>query len=626
MRLARVIAVVIGLIGAAGICTGGAMAQAGAATPVAQAAPNGAALFKEHCSMCHISGGAKGNAAPPIEVLAQKTQEEILRALESGAMVIYGNRMVEVERRAVAAYLSSNSSNSAALAMANLCAKKEPITSSGLQDPENWNGWGLDVVNSRYQAHTSISADNVAGLKLKWVFGIPDASTAYGQPTLVGGRVFFGSGDGTVYALNAESGCTIWTYRAETTVRTAITVAAAGKNRALAYFGDGEANLYAVDAENGKLVWKIKAGSHRSARITAAPQLYRGRLYVGIASNEELSGGDPDYPCCTFRGNVVAVDALAGKLIWRGYAIAEEPGPSKPGTSHAKFSPAGAAIWDAVTIDAKVGVLYVGTGDAYVDPAADGTDAVVAFDLATGKRLWVQQKTPNDVFNFGCLDPRHLNCPPQIGPDVDFGSSPILQDLGNGHRVLLAGQKTGVMYGLDPDNGGKELWQARVGQGSGLGGIEWGSATDGTNVYAANSDISTLTSPGATPPPPGGLAAIDIRTGKLAWKTMPPPPACKGQPGCSAGQLAAVTAVPGVVFSGSMDGHLRANSAKDGKILWDFDTLPDFPTVNGVKAHGGSMSGSGAVVSGKMVYVASGFTVTAGMPGNVVLAFELPPH
>jgi len=620
MRVARVAALLIGLMTAAGICALGAAAQVSARTE-----PDGAALFKEHCSMCHVSGGAKGSQAPAIEVLAQKTQEEILRALESGPMVIYGNRMSEADRRAIAAHLSSNTSNSAALTQANLCPKSEPISAAGLKDPRDWNGWGVDVVNSRYQAHTSIRADNVAGMKLKWAFGIPDASTAYGQPNVVAGRVFFGSGDGTVYALNAESGCTIWTYRADTTVRSAITVAAAGKNRYMAYFGDGEANLYAVDAQNGKLVWKVKIDSHRAARITAAPQLYRDRLYVGLASNEELSGGDPNYPCCTFRGSVVAVDALTGKLIWRGYAITEEPGPSKPGTSHAKFNPAGAAIWDAVTIDAKRGELYVGTGDAYVDPAADGTDAIVAFDLATGKRLWVQQKTPDDVFNFGCIDPRHFNCPQRPGEDVDFGSSPILQDLGNGHRVLLAGQKTGVMYGLDPDDGGKELWQARVGQGSGLGGIEWGSATDGTNVYAANSDISTLTSSGAAPPPPGGLAAIDIRTGKLLWKTMPPKTPCEGKPGCSGGQLAAVTAVPGVVFSGAMDGHLRAYSAADGKILWDFDTQPNFPTVNGVPAHGGSMSGSGPVVAGSMLYVASGFTVTAGMAGNVVLAFESQP-
>jgi polyvinyl alcohol dehydrogenase (cytochrome) len=422
----------------------------------AQAPPDGAALFQTHCAACHEGAAAASSRAPARAALAQKSQEEILLALESGPMVIYGNRMSEAERHTVAAFLSSNTASTAALSRANLCATKELITPAGVASPENWNGWGLDVANSRYQTHTSISAGNVASLKLKWAFGIPDASTAYGQPTVVAGRVFFGSGDGAVYALNAASGCTIWTYKAETTVRTAVTVAPAGKGRYLAYFGDGEANLYAVDAESGKLAWKVKVDSDRSARITGAPQLYRHRLYVPVASNEELNGGDPNYPCCTFRGNVVAVDALTGRRIWKAYAIAEKPGPSKPGTSHAKFSPAGAAIWDAPTIDSKRGVLYVGTGDAYVDPAADGTDAIVAFDLATGKRLWVQQKTPNDVFNFGCIDPRHFNCPERPGPDVDFGSSPILQDLGNGHRVLLAGQKTGVMYGLDPDDGGKE--------------------------------------------------------------------------------------------------------------------------------------------------------------------------
>lgn len=614
-----------GVVMTAAICASAAMAQE------APVKADGAALFREHCAMCHV-GAAGANSTesaapgrvPSVQVLAQKTREEILRALESGPMVIYGNRMVEAERRAVAAYLSSNTATSAALTRANLCAKNEPITAAGLRSAENWNGWGIDVVNTRYQTHTPIRAENVAGLKLKWAFGIPDTSTAYGQPTVVGGRLFFGSGDGTVFALNAETGCTIWTFRAETTVRSAITVAAAGANRTLAYFGDGEANLYAVDAQNGKLAWKMKADPHPTARITAAPVVYRGRIYVGTAGNEELSGGDPNYPCCTFRGNVVAVDAATGKLIWRGYSITEEPHEAKPGESHAKFTPAGGAIWDAATIDTRLGRLYVGTGDAYVDPAADGTDAVVAFDLATGKRLWVHQKTPNDVFNFGCLDPRHINCPEKIGPDVDFGSSPILVDLGGGKRVLLCGQKTGVMYGLDPDDGGKELWQARVGKGSGLGGIEWGSATDGKNVYAANSDISTLTSPGSNPPPPGGLAAIDIRTGKLLWKTMPPKTPCEGKPGCSGGQLAAVTAANDVVFSGAMDGHLRAYAAADGKILWDFDTQPDFPTVNGVPAHGGSMSGSGPTISGRMMYVASGFTVTAGMAGNVVLAFELP--
>ena len=590
----------------------------------AQASPNGATLFQTHCAMCHVNAPpAAGNRAPTPDLLAQKTQQEILQALESGPMVIYGNRMSEAERHAVAAFLTSKVATGPDASQANLCKSATPITAESFRSPANWNGWGVDVLNSRYQPHTTIRADDLSRLKLKWAFGIPNASTAYGQPNVIAGRVFFGSGDGTIYALDAATGCTIWTYRGDTKVRTAITVAPGHEGHFLAYFGDGEANLYALDAEKGILVWKVKVDPHPQASITGAPQYYRGRLYVPVAGNEELTGGDPNYPCCSFRGNVTAVDALTGKLIWKGYAITEEPHEAKPGTSHGKFTPAGAAIWDAPTIDARRNVLYVGTGDAYIDPAADGTDAIAAFDLATGERLWVQQKTPNDVFNFGCIDPRHLNCPPQVGPDVDFGSSPILVDLGNGHRVLLAGQKTGVMYGLDPDDGGKELWQVRIGRGSGLGGIEWGSATDGANVYAANSDISTLTSSG-TPPPPGGLAAIDIRTGKLLWKTMPPKPACEGKPGCSAGQLAAVTAIAGVVFSGSMDGHLRAYSSKDGKIIWDFDTLPDFTTVNGVPAHGGSMSGSGPVVAGNTLYVASGFALTAGLPGNVVLAFELP--
>jgi polyvinyl alcohol dehydrogenase (cytochrome) len=605
------------------LAVGGRTAQA-----PAQTAPDGAGLFHAQCATCHQDTPAAGGRAPTPAALAQKSREEIVRALESGTMTIYGNRMSAVERRAVAAFLSSNEANSAASSMANLCTSSKPITASSLLSPLNWNGWGVDIQNSRNQTHTTISAANISELKLKWAFGIPNASTAYGQPTAVADRVFFGSGDGTVYALNAATGCTIWTFHAVTTVRTAITVAANGKTGYLAYFGDGEANLYAVDAEKGTLVWKVKIDTHPFARITGAPKLYRDRLYVPVASNEELTAADPNYPCCTFRGNVVAVDALTGKQIWKAYAIPEVPGPSKNGSSHAKFGPAGGAIWDSPTIDRQRGALYVGTGDAYVDPAADGTDSVMAFDLATGKRLWSQQKTSGDVFNFGCIDPSHRNCPPQIGPDVDFGSSPILQDLGGGHRILLAGQKTGVMYGLDPDDGGRVRWEVRVGHGSGLGGIMWGSATDGANVYVANSDISTLGPagpPGTSPPPAGGLSAIDIRSGKLVWKTLPPRPACEGQAGCSAGQLAAVTLVPGVVFSGSMDGHLRAYSTKDGAILWDFDTRPDFDTVNGVKAHGGSMSGNGPVVAGNMLYVASGFDVTAGMAGNLLLAFESQP-
>ncbi len=401
----------------------------------------------------------------------------------------------------------------------------------------------------------------------------------------------------------------------------------ATNGRAFAYFGDSEANLYALDAASGKLVWKTKVDPHPTARITGAPQLYEGRLYVPLTGNEELTGGDPAYPCCTFRGNITAVDARTGKLIWKAYGIAKVPGPSAPGTSHAKFSPAGGAMWSAPTIDAKLGRLYTGTGDAYVDPADEGTDAIVAFDLASGKRLWLQQKTSGDVFNFGCFQAQPMNCPPKVGPDFDFGSSVILQNLGGGHRVLLAGQKSGVLFALDPDNGGKELWHVRVGHGGGLGGIEWGFATDGTNAYVALSDIPSSLSPpkpGAVVPPSGGLFAIDIRTGQTRVEDD-----------------AAQARVRGP--AGMQRGTTRRSHSRSRRRLFRLDGWPpprifredrrdpvglrhaaQRPTVNGVKAHGGSMSGSGPTVSGNMVFVTSGFTGTSGMPGNLLLAFEAP--
>ena len=306
MKLERATLRIIGLLLALGVASSRSSAQA---------PPDGAALFKEHCAMCHEGAAAGAGRAPTTALLAEKTREEILQALESGAMVIYGNRMsTEAERKAVAAFLSSKSSGDAA-SRANMCAAARPITRGDLLKADSWNGWGVDILNSRYQPHTTIRAENISGLKVKWAFGIPNASTAYGQPTVVGRRVFLGSGDGTIYTLDAATGCTIWTYKAETTVRDAIAVAENGKGRIVAYFGDGQANLYAVDAQDGKLLWKVRIDPHRTARITAAPQPYRGRIYVGLTGNEELSGGDPNYPCCTFRGNVTAIDALTGKIV-----------------------------------------------------------------------------------------------------------------------------------------------------------------------------------------------------------------------------------------------------------------------------------------------------------------------
>jgi polyvinyl alcohol dehydrogenase (cytochrome) len=284
-----------------------------------------------------------------------------------------------------------------------------------------------------------------------------------------------------------------------------------------------------------------------------------------------------------------------------------------------KYGPAGAAVWSAPTLDLKRRVVYVGTGNSYTDTEVNTTNAILAIDMETGSLKWSSQVTQRDSFIVGCYAPGVGNCPKTAGPDVDFGSSPILHTMKDGKQVILAGQKSGVLYAMDPDNKGKVLWAAQVGQGSALGGIEWGPAADDENIYVAISDV--LPKKGFQP---GGLTAIKVATGEKVWQTPAGKPACTwGNRNCSAAQSAAVTVIPGVVFSGSMDGHLRAYSAGDGAVVWDFDTGQPFETVNGIKASGGSIDASGPAVAGGMMFLNSGYGRIIGQPGNVLLAFSV---
>jgi polyvinyl alcohol dehydrogenase (cytochrome) len=520
----------------------------------------------------------------------------------------------------------------------NLCASgAAPFAASSSQS--QWNGWGNDSTQRRFQTaeRAGLSPDAVPRLKLKWAFGFPGASMAYGQPTVAGRRLFVGSADGTVYALGADTGCLYWTYKAGAPVRTAISIGKAADGWAI-YFGDQQANAYAVDATTGKLLWKTRVDTHAGARITGAPTLADGRLYVPASSLEELLAADPKYPCCSFRGSVSALDASTGAVMWKSYTIAEEPKPVRRNRLGVQLSgPSGAAVWSAPTVDLERGMVFVTTGDNYSDPATATSDAFIAFDLKTGKLLWSRQTTAGDAFTVDCDLPDQVkaNCPTANGPDHDFGSSPVLVTLANGRRALIAGQKSGVVHAVDPDRQGEILWQRKIGQGGRIGGIQWGIAADGDNVYAAVSDVQITAPPQGgeggrpsvfgiplmlNPKAGGGLYALDLKTGAIAWHT--PHPGCGDTPGCSPAQSAATTVIPGVVFSGGLDGHLRAYDAKHGRIIWDTDTLRKFDTVNGVDAKGGSLDGSGAVVADGTVYVNSGYLFTGHTPGNVLLAFS----
>jgi polyvinyl alcohol dehydrogenase (cytochrome) len=392
--------------------------------------------------------------------------------------------------------------------------------------------------------------------------------------------------------------------------------AGASAGRAAIYFGDTGAKAYALDATSGRLLWKTKVDEHPLARITGAPALYRDRLYVPMSSYEESQGARPEYGCCTFRGSLSSVDARTGRILWRTYMIPETPQPrGKSSAGITLFGPAGAPIWSAPTIDTERGLIYVGTGNSYAGASAPTSDAVVALNLS-GRIEWVRQLFPGDVFVSGCrAKNENPNCADQKGPDYDFGNSPILARLAHGRRVIVIGQKSGIGWALDPARRGEVIWQFRAGAGGALGGIEWGSAVDREHAYFAVSDIASSS--------PGGLHAVDLQSGARVWYAPPQPPKCAAGPRCNAAQAAAVSLIPGVVFSGSNDGVLRAYSSENGTILWEADTNRGFTTLNGVEAKGASMLGPGPVIAAGMVYVESGYGAFGGRPGNVLLAYGL---
>lgn len=570
--------------------------------------PDGAALFAQQCASCHEKNNDM--RAPEPEALHQMTKASILTALDSGRMKWEGKRLSKSKKEAIATFLAAP--QMATAIVSGYCARD-------LDPPANppvWAGWGSDVRNRRFQPTLAagLNRDSVKNLKLKWAFGFPGVAATYGQPTSYAGRLFVGSEDGTVYALDSATGCSWWTYKASATVKTAISI---GNNGTRAFFGDTNGFVYAVNVADGSLVWKAHPESHTAARITGSPLLVGSRLYVPISSGEEGSSADPTYPCCTFRGSVVALDADTGRQIWKAYTIDAAARPTRKNPQGIQyFGPSGAAVWSTPTADLKRNAIYVATGNNYSDPPTEMSDAVVAFDLRTGKKLWSHQFTAKDVWNSGCVAEKKDNCPENHGDDYDFGAPPLLTKVAGLGDILLLAQKSGMVYGLDPDRKGKLLWKNRVGRGGPLGGIEWGGAADGRFAYFPLSDFDF-----DRPLVGGGIFALDLRTGRLSWHVDAPKPACAGQFGCSAAQMAPTTLIPGVVFSGSMDGHLRAYDTRDGTVIWDFDTAQQFQTTNGIQAHGGSLNGAGPTIVSGMLYVNTGYT--NAMAGNVLLAFSV---
>ena len=594
-------------------------------------AQDGAALYRRDCAACHDMGVDR---APARDALQMMSAERVLAAMESGPMISMASRDSGADRRAIAQYVTGKTLSARDLSTtppsSAMCTSAGTFASRG--SDADWAGWGNGAENARHQpaAPSGVNAANVGRLKVKWAFGFPGDLDANAQPTVYSDRVFVGSQSGTVYALSKESGCVHWFFKAAAAVRGAVSIAAIGSAadpKLTAFFGDLAGTVYALDALTGAPRWSIKADSHPLARVVGSVVFHDARLYVPVASAEETAGAPATYECCKFRGSVGAYDAATGKLIWKTYTITEQPQPTKKNAVGTQlYGPSGAGVWSSPAIDPLKNVLYATTGDNYSAPASNMSDSFVAMDRETGKILWSRQMTAGDAWNTACRLADKTNCPDTSAPDFDFSSPPILVSLGNGKRALVAGQKSGMVHAIDPDEGGKILWQQRVGTGGTLGGVQWGSSSDGTNVYVALSDIVRVNianslGSNADPKTGGGLFAFNLKTGERVWYSPPAP--CGARPRCSPAQSSAVSSVPGVVFSGSVDGHLRGYSTADGKVIFDFDSVGPYKTVNEVPARGGSFDGPGPAIAGGMVFVSSGYARAGGIPGNVLLAFSL---
>lgn len=585
----------------------------------------GKTLFAENCAACHEGGFPK---APHSYVLQLMTPTGILTTLEEGIMKQQAAHLTHQQRVQIAEYLTKTD-------LAKYKPAPGPVICEGkarefdLGQPPARVGWGYD--NRRFipDSNGGLRASDMPRLKLKWAFAFPGAKQARSQPVVAMGAVFVGSQDGTVYAFDLATGCARWTAKVQAEVRTAMVVEPweSGQKappRPRIFFGDLLGRVYALDALTGQELWRIRADEHPNATITGTPVPYGDTLYVPVSSLEVGSASDPAYACCTFRGSLLALNVATGARRWQHFTVehaAINAGKTRVGT--AIFAPSGAPVWTTPTIDPKRGLVYHGSGENYSSPTDGNSDAIFAVDMKTGKRRWVHQLTSGDAWNNSCMIKGHSNCPTPSGPDADLAASLLLIDIGNGKQALVAGAKSGTVTAVDPDANGKLLWRTQVGRGSLQGGVHFGMAAEGTHIYVPIYD-SKDTSDGGLFTDSGfpGVHALDAKTGKILWRGKGGD-RCAGRKDCEAGVSAAITAMPGAVLAGYLDGWLRLHDAATGKVIWQIDTTQPVKTANGAIATGGSMSGPGPTIANHHLILNSGYGFARKMPGNALLVYSI---
>ncbi len=601
------------------------------AAPQQDGAKRGELHYQHSCAMCHDHGEAL--RAPTLSTLKGMRYQQIYYALTVGKMQAQGQALTGQQRADLIDFLIGRTQVSDAWTAPLRCTPERRKVD--LSMPATVAGFGFDLRNHRHLTaqQAGITTADFRHLELAWALAFPRATTMRAQAAVVGSTLFLPVADASqLYAIDiAQRPCLKWIYKSDVPLRTGVGFGALpGSGRKVLVFADVGTRIHMIDAATGAPIWKHAVHLTSLSNTTGTPVLLGARVYVPLSASEINVGADAGHLCCTTHGAVIALDAHTGQEIWTVHTMADAKPIRDRGDGQMMWGPSGAPIWTSPAIDEKRGVLYVGTGEATSAPAAPTTDSVLAIDLATGAIRWRFQATADDIFLTGCLV-RHdgLNCPHEGRLlDHDFGASIVLARRADGHDVVLAGQKSGTLYALDPDAQGKVLWQHSFGAGSPIGGIHWGLAFDGARVFAPMN-----TFPGADGKDPGelaGLHAVAVDSGTVLWSYYPQPD-CSGDRKARVRTCATVTGmtgapavIAGAVVEGSADGFLRAFDANTGELLFQYDTTQPLITANGVPGKGGALDNASIVAANGYLFVNSGYGIIGGQtPGNLFLAFHV---
>ena len=485
-----------------------------------------------------------------------------------------------------------------------------------------WKEWSNSSNQNRFQPEevSKINLNNSSKLKVKWVFGVPNTGRIRSQPSIAGGVIFFGSETGIVYALDSLTGCTWWTYKAMAEVRNAIAVDLDSNDLPTnLYFGDFEGRIYRLNAKTGEQVWVSRVNDHRATTITGSISIYGDDIFIPLSSVEILKAIAPKYECCTFRGGVVAMNKFSGEIKWK-FNTVEVPKHTGFNVVNAKkWGPSGVPVWSTPTVDERRNRIYIGTGQNYSPPATKFSDSILAINIQNGQLIWSMQSDSDDIWNASCVRDK-INCDFPIGSNFDFGAAPVLVSHKEKNDLLLAGQKSGMLFALDPRDG-STVWKKRIGKGGEHGGVHWSMSSDGELIFVPVGDIGNH--PKAIGKRRSGIHAYKIGNGELVWSHNAVEKCSEKTYECYSGFSAAISATNEIVFAGNLNGTFYAISTNDGKQVWKYNTREKFSTVNFVPARGGTIDASGPVISSRMVYINSGYGGYGKLPGNALIAFGL---